>query len=132
MSNLFTDMNSSEAEEFLFKVYCPNLLKTPLDILPEISERNELVNSVTEGFYSEFNKMPSSRVLQQLSDFLLLDYIKSPNKKQSDEDMFHSDRQLRYRRDNEVKVAENVLDHFNAKKQWNFAVKRNTQEKEVD
>ena len=125
-------MSSTEANEFLQKDYCPELLKTSLADLPDISSRNSEVSELTESFFLLYGTNPNSRVLQQLTDYLLLDHIKDPSQTKKDTVPIMTDRQLKTRRKKESTLTSDVMDHLHAKKQFNFAIKKNTQEKELE
>lgn len=97
------------------------LLKIDLDSLPDTPTRVQQVDSITEEFYQYFGSYPSSVNLYYLSNYLLQDYLKSPNKKKSDPDAILSRRQQRARYSKEFSSTSALIDVIHTNKVHNFA-----------
>lgn len=120
----------TEAEEVLLN-YVGKLLETKLEDLPETPVRVQEVEDLIESFFSVFEQQCNQYILNKLSDYLLLDFIKNDSKaKSKQDDSFHSSSQISNRRKAEVPLAENTMDHFNLKNSWNIAFKKSTKELE--
>ena len=98
-----------------------SLLNIPFEYIPPVEERNEIVELITEEYFSLFNEFPSSSVLSRLGDFLLLDYIKSRTKSKYDEDIFQTQKQLKRRYARETMMEAEKMDFFNCKKNLNLS-----------
>ena len=98
-----------------------SLLNIPFEYIPPVEERNEIVELITEEYFSLFNEFPSSSVLSRLGDFLLLDYIKSRTKSKYDEDIFQTQKQLKRRYSRESMMEAEKMDFFNCKKNLNLS-----------
>lgn len=123
-------LSITEAEELLLN-YVGKLLETKLEDLPETPVRVQEVEDLTESFFSVFEQQCNQYILNKLSDYLLLDFIKNDSKaKSKQDDSFHSSSQTSNRRKAEVPLAEDTMDHFNLKNSWNIAFKKSTKELE--
>lgn len=126
-ADIFQGMQLAQAEQWSVD-YCDSLKSVCFEDIPCTEQRIQLVTNITEGFYAVFEQFPSQYILNKLSDYLLLDYIKSPNKKKTDEIQFHSPTQTKARNQKEFALNGALLDHFNAKRVWNLPQKRTTSE----
>ena len=69
------------------------LCKIKREDLPPQEVINRVVECITEEYISHMEEYPDNYTLNRLSDFILLDYIKSVHKKKSDENAFHTEKQ---------------------------------------
>lgn len=127
---LFSQLTITEAESYLLKEHCPELLAVKYDDISTVDARKETVEQITECFFNQYQQYPKQSILAKLSDYLLLDYIKYANKKSCEDNQFLTDTQQRYRKKREQIMQQEHLEHFHAKQQWRLAFKKNTQEKE--
>ena len=88
-----------DVNEFKQEFYClvEDLCTTKADNLPMQDFRNELVWFLTEIYYDKTEEMPSNSTLNLLSNYCLMDYIKTRLKKKSDTNRFLTDTQLNRR-----------------------------------
>lgn len=109
------EMDQSQADNYLKFDLCPQLLKTPADILPDVEKRKSFVEFITEEYFRNFGEFPKDVPLSMLGDFLLLDYIKDKSKKKNDEMQFHTHSQEKRRRNKEFSALSDDLDFFQSR-----------------
>ena len=89
--------------------------------LPPQKERNKVVEYIVESYFEYMEEQPTNTVLSMLSDFILLDYIKSVNKKRSDKNQFLTEKQKkrRERREYLLSTNETLFDFLYSKYELN-------------
>ena len=83
------------------------LCKIKREDLPPQEVINSVVECITEEYISHMEEYPDNYTLNRLSDFILLDYIKSVHKKKSDENAFHTEKQSNRRANREYLIYTN-------------------------
>ena len=83
------------------------LCKIKREDLPPQEVINKVVECITEEYISHMEEYPDNYTLNRLSDFILLDYIKSVHKKKSDENAFHTEKQSNRRANREYLIYTN-------------------------
>ena len=83
------------------------LCKIKREDLPPQEVINRVVECITEEYISHMEEYPDNYTLNRLSDFILLDYIKSDHKKKSDENAFHTEKQSNRRANREYLIYTN-------------------------
>ena len=83
------------------------LCKIKREDLPPQEVINGVVECITEESISHMEEYPDNYTLNRLSDFILLDYIKSVHKKKSDENAFHTEKQSNRRSSREYLIYTN-------------------------
>ena len=83
------------------------LCKIKREDLPPQEVINRVVECITEEYISHMEEYPDNYTLNRLSDFILLDYIKSVHKKKSDENAFHTEKQSIRRANREYLIYTN-------------------------
>ena len=83
------------------------LCKIKREDLPPQEVINGVVECITEEYISHMEEYPDNYTLNRLSDFILLDYIKSVHKKKSDENAFHTEKQSNRRANREYLIYTN-------------------------
>lgn len=83
------------------------LCKIKREDLPPQEVINRVVECITEEYISHMEEYPDNYTLNRLSDFILLDYIKSVHKKKSDENAFHTEKQSNRRANREYLIYTN-------------------------
>lgn len=108
-----------DVNEFKQEFYClvEDLCTTKADNLPMQDFRNELVWFLTEIYYDKTEEMPSNSTLNLLSNYCLMDYIKTRLKKKSDTNRFLTDTQLNRRLAYETVnfVSDDFMDYITGK-----------------
>lgn len=101
--------------------YVERLLEIKRESLPPQKERNEVVEYIVESYFEYMEEYPTNTVLSMLSDFILLDYIKSVNKKRSDKNQFLTEKQKkrRERREYLLSTNETLFDFLYSKYELN-------------
>ena len=101
--------------------YVERLLEIKRESLPLQKERNEVVEYIVESYFEYMEEYPTNTVLSMLSDFILLDYIKSVNKKRSDKNQFLTEKQKkrRERREYLLSTNETLFDFLYSKYELN-------------
>lgn len=101
--------------------YVERLLEIKRESLPPQKERNEVVECIVESYFDYMEEYPTNTVLSMLSDFILLDYIKSVNKKRSDKNQFLTEKQKkrRERREYLLSTNETLFDFLYSKYELN-------------
>lgn len=101
--------------------YVERLLEIKRESLPIQKERNEVVEYIVESYFEYMEEYPTNTVLSMLSDFILLDYIKSVNKKRSDKNQFLTEKQKkrRERREYLLSTNETLFDFLYSKYELN-------------
>lgn len=101
--------------------YVERLLEIKRESLPPQKERNEVVEYIVESYFDYMEEYPTNTVLSMLSDFILLDYIKSVNKKRSDKNQFLTEKQKkrRERREYLLSTNETLFDFLYSKYELN-------------
>ena len=101
--------------------YVERLLEIKRESLPIQKERNEVVEYIVESYFEYMEEYPTNTVLSMLSDFILLDYIKSVNKKRSDKNQFLTEKQKkrRERREYLISTNETLFDFLYSKYELN-------------
>ena len=101
--------------------YVERLLEIKRESLPPQKERNEVVEYIVESYFEYMEEYPTNTVLSMLSDFILLDYIKSVNKKRSDKNQFLTEKQKkrRERREYLISTNETLFDFLYSKYELN-------------
>lgn len=83
------------------------LCKIKREDLPPQEVINRVVECITEEYIGHMEECPDNYTLNRLSDFILLDYIKSVHKKKSDENAFHTEKQSNRRANREYLIYTN-------------------------
>ena len=83
------------------------LCKIKREDLPPQEVINRVVECITEEYINHMEEYPDNYTLYRLSDFILLDYIKSVHKKKSDENAFHTEKQTIRRANREFLIDTN-------------------------
>ena len=101
--------------------YVERLLEIKRESLPPQKERNKVVEYIVESYFEYMEEYPTNTVLSMLSDFILLDYIKSVNKKRSDKNQFLTEKQKkrRERREYLLSTNETLFDFLYSKYELN-------------
>lgn len=101
--------------------YVERLLEIKRESLPIQKERNEVVEYIVESYFEYMEEYPTNTVLSMLSDFILMDYIKSVNKKRSDKNQFLTEKQKkrRERREYLLSTNETLFDFLYSKYELN-------------
>lgn len=101
--------------------YVERLLEIKRESLPIQKERNEVVEYIVESYFEYMEEYPTNTVLSMLSDFILLDYIKSVNKKRSYKNQFLTEKQKkrRERREYLLSTNETLFDFLYSKYELN-------------
>ena len=101
--------------------YVERLLEIKRESLPLQKERNKVVEYIVESYFEYMEEYPTNTVLSMLSDFILLDYIKSVNKKRSDKNQFLTEKQKkrRERREYLLSTNETLFDFLYSKYELN-------------
>lgn len=104
------------AEADLISFVKDTLLKTDINLVDPAEKRVELVDQITEEFFIQFGKFPSPKVLYYLSNYILIEEIKSTHSgKRQREDAFLSPRQIVSRSKREHSITTDVLDVVHSK-----------------
>lgn len=134
VKGLMADMNLLDPSEYKkeFSKIVQTLLETSKDAMPSQECRLQIAGMLPEIYYNKMKEYPSSYDLKSLADYCMLDYIKSVNKKKSDENSFHSDKQSQRRAAREYLVSTNdsLLDFLYSKYTLNLdsLAKKNSME----
>lgn len=134
VKGLMADMNLLDPSEYKkeFSKIVQTLLETSKDAMPSQECRLQIAGMLPEIYYNKMKEYPSSYDLKGLADYCMLDYIKSVNKKKSDENSFHSDKQSQRRSAREYLVSTNdsLLDFLYSKYTLNLdsLAKKNSME----
>lgn len=97
-----------------------SLLNIPFEFIPPVEERNKIVELITEEYFRLFVEFPRQDVLSKLGDFILLDYLKNRSKSKYEENVFHSNKQIKRRLDREHMMVLETMDYFHTKKNLNL------------
>ena len=136
VKGLMADMSLLNSSEYKkeFSNLVQTLLETSKDAMPSQECRLQIAGMLPERYYNKMGEYPSSYDLKGLADYCMLDYIKSVNKKKSDENSFHSDKQSQRRAAREYLVATNdsLLDFLYSKYTLNLDSLSKKNSMEVD
>ena len=136
VNGLMADMSLLDPSEYKkeFSNLVQTLLETSKDAMPSQECRLQIAGMLPELYYNKMGEYPSSYDLKGLADYCMLDYIKSVNKKKSDENSFHSDKQSQRRASREYLVATNdsLLDFLYSKYTLNLDSLSKKNNMEVD
>lgn len=136
VKGLIADMSLLDPSEYKkeFSNLVQTLLETSKDAMPSQECRLQIAGMLPERYYNKMREYPSSYDLKGLADYCMLDYIKSVNKKKSDENSFHSDKQSQRRAAREYLVATNdsLLDFLYSKYTLNLDSLSKKNSMEVD
>ena len=83
------------------------LCKIKREDLPPQEVINRVVECITEEYINHMEEYPDNYTLYRLSDFILLDYIKSVHKKKSDKNAFYTEKQTVRRANREFLIDTN-------------------------
>lgn len=134
VKGVMADMNLLDPPEYKkeFGKLVQTLLETSKDAMPSQECRLQVAGMLPELYFNKMEEYPSSYDLKGLADYCMLSYIKSVNKKKSDENSFHSDKQAQRRSAREYLVATNdsLLDFLYSKYTLNMdsLAKKNSME----
>ena len=114
---LLLEWSSLDFKDYQYKIDClaDSLLKIPFEMIPTQSDRNFIVEYITEEHFRHFGSHPKRDVLNKLGDFILLDYIKSRNKSKFDQNTFHTQKQLKRRMSKEFSTESDTMDFLHSK-----------------
>lgn len=117
-----------------FSEFVKKLQETPKESMPSQDYRNTVAWLLPEMYYNKMGEYPTVDDLNGLSNYCLLDYLKSVNKKKSDENSFHSDKQSQRRAAREYLVSSNnsLLDFLYSKYTLNLDSLSKKNNMEVD
>lgn len=117
-----------------FSEFVKKLQETPKESMPSQDCRNTIAWLLPEMYYNKMGEYPTVYELNGLSNYCLLDYLKSVNKKKSDENSFHSDKQSQRRAAREYLVSSNdsLLDFLYSKYTLNLDSLSKKNNMEVD
>lgn len=103
------DLESSDPVSYKnnFSNIIQALIDTPRDALPSQETRIEIVRIMTEEYLNVMGEYPQNYDLEMLSNYVMLDYIKSVNKSKKDKISFHTAKQCQRRASREVLVNTN-------------------------
>ena len=73
------------------------LQATPKDNIPSQEVRIAIADLIAEAYFIEMGEYPSSYELEGLANYIMLDYIKSVHKSNTDINQFHSSKQTQRR-----------------------------------
>lgn len=90
-----------------FEALVEELCNTSKEEMPTQEVRNCIIRQTTEQYFNVMHEYPTPYTLDRLSNYCLLDIIKSVNKKKTDEDRFLSDKQLHRRMAREYSIPTN-------------------------
>lgn len=90
-----------------FHNFVEKLQETPKESMPSQETRNKIASLLPEAYFNKMGEYPAVYDLNGLSNYCLLDYLKSIHKKKSDENSFHSDKQAQRRSAREYLVSTN-------------------------
>ena len=100
-------------------------LKIPYTEIPCSTVRSAEVDKVCEDFFDVFGQYPDSTNLYYLSNYVLLEDIKDPDRsKRKNKDAFLSPRQWRSRYSREFPVECKVINFVRTRSTHNIAVKK--------
>lgn len=134
INGVMTDMKMLDPSEYKreFSKLIQTLLDTPKDAMPSQECRLMIAGMLPEMYYDKMEEYPNQYDLKGLADYCMLSYIKSVNKKKSDENSFHSDKQAQRRSAREYLVSTNdsLLDFLYSKYTLNMdsLAKKNSME----
>ena len=134
VKGVMADMSLLDPPEYKkeFGKLVQTLLETSKDAMPSQECRLQVAGMLPELYFNKMEEYPSSCDLKGLADYCMLSYIKSVNKKKSDENSFHSDKQAQRRSAREYLVATNdsLLDFLYSKYTLNMdsLAKKNSME----
>ena len=117
-----------------FSEFIKKLQETPKESMPSQDCRNTIAALLPEIYFNKMEEYPTVYDLNGLSNYCLLDYLKSVNKKKSDENSFHSDKQSQRRAAREYLVSSNdsLLDFLYSKYTLNLDSLSKKNNMEVD
>ena len=117
-----------------FSEFIKKLQETPKESMPSQDCRNTIAALLPEMYFNKMGEYPTVYELNGLSNYCLLDYLKSVNKKKSDENSFHSDKQSQRRAAREYLVSSNdsLLDFLYSKYTLNLDSLSKKNNMEVD
>ena len=136
VKGVMADMKLLDPSEYKkeFGKLVQTLLETSKDAMPSQECRLQVAEMLSELYYNKMEEYPNPYDLKGLADYCMLDYIKSVNKKKSDENCFHSDKQSQRRASREYLVATNdsLLDFLYSKYTLNLDSLSKKNNMEVD
>lgn len=134
INGVMLDMKMLDPSEYKkeFGKLIQTLLETSKDAMPSQECRLKVAGMLPEMYYDKMGEYPNPYDLKGLADYCMLSYIKSVNKKKSDENSFHSDKQAQRRSAREYLVSTNdsLLDFLYSKYTLNMdsLAKKNSME----
>lgn len=136
IKGVMADMKLLDPSEYKkeFGKLVQTLLETSKDAMPSQECRLQVAGMLPELYYNKMEEYPNPYDLKGLADYCMLSYIKSVNKKKSDENSFHSDKQSQRRASREYLVATNdsLLDFLYSKYTLNLDSLSKKNNMEVD
>lgn len=136
IKGVMADMKLLDPPEYKkeFGKLVQTLLDTSKEAMPSQECRLQVAEMLPELYYDKMEEYPNPYDLKGLGDYCMLDYIKSVNKKKSDENSFHSDKQSQRRSAREYLVATNdsLLDFLYSKYTLNLDSLSKKNNMEVD
>lgn len=107
--SLLADMASLDQYTYKkhFSKLVQTLLETSKDAMPSQQCRLRIAGILPEAYFNKMGEYPSNYDLEGLANYVMLDYLKSVNKKKSDENSFHSEKQAQRRASREYLVDTN-------------------------
>lgn len=130
--NQLEGLEQKQADDLLHDFVITELLAVKLENLPTQDDRVKQVEQLTDSYFSQYGEHVNASTLEKLSDYLLLDYLKSQGKPAATENQFHSPVQNYRRKMREISVESAVMDYVSARDGFCIPVRRRTQELEAD
>lgn len=122
-------LEQKQADDMLHDFVSAELLSIKLENLPTQEDRVAHVEKITESYYVRYGEHVNQKLLAKLSDYLLLDYLRS-KKHKTDENQFHTVDQLYYRKKKEFSVEADTLSFISARNSYCMPQRRRTKEVE--